>query len=252
MVAKHIYIRDELGEVMPESDWAIAFNEHWFDRAWGLIGTGAYRLTNFEPKQHAKFSRNNSYWGVTDHFESINWDLSTVAPEPRLLAFKNNQVHSHGLTPNQWKAEVKDGHESRFAPFDKDNLKAGRESPFGWEVVGQNRWYGICWNTRRPQLSDKRVRQALAMAYDFERVKREVFFDLAIRSTGPVHPTSPYFNKQTQAYSYDVEQIALLNEAGWVDSDGDGWRDRLIDGELQRLSIDITYYAQSRNLGKSC
>ena len=173
--------------------------------------------------------------------------MTTTAPEPRLLAFKNNQVHSHGLTPGQWKAQVLDRHEDRFAPFDRENPKAGRTSPFGWEIVGQNRWYGICWNMRRPELSDKRVRQALAMAYNFDRIKSEVFFDLAIRSTGPVHPDSKYFNKQTVPYSFDLEKArALLDEAGWTDSDGDGWRDKLIDGKLERLTIEVTYYGQSR------
>ena len=38
----------------------------------------------------------------------------------------------------------------------------------------------------------------------------------------------------------------LLDEAGWTDTDGDGWRDKLIDGKLERLSIDVTYYGQSR------
>jgi peptide/nickel transport system substrate-binding protein len=211
------------------------------------VGTGPYRLTSFVPKEAVKFSRNNSYWGITDHFETVHWDLVTKAPEPQLLAFKNNQVHSFGLRPNQWKAEVLDGHEKRFAPFDPTNLQAGRSSPFGWEIIGQNRWYGICWNTRRPQLNDKRVRQALAHAYDFERVKSEVFFDLAIRSTGPVHPNSDYANKQTESYVFNLQKaVALLDEAGWTDTDGDGWRDKIIDGKLERLSLDVTYYAQSR------
>ncbi len=246
-VARHIYTRTEEGENIPEGDWAVNFNAHWFDRDWGLVGTGPYRLSSFEPKKAVKFARNNSYWGVTDHFETVHWDLTIVAPEPQLLAFKNNQVHSSSLRPNQWKAEVLDQHENRFAPFDVENPKAGRTSPFGWEIVGQNRWYGICWNTRRPQLSDKRVRQALAYAYDFDRVKSEVFFDLAIRSKGPVHPNSDYANKDTLPFMHNLEKAAaLLDEAGWTDTDGDGWRDKLIDGKLERLSIDVTYYGQSR------
>ncbi|TVR43784.1 MAG: hypothetical protein EA402_08725 [Planctomycetota bacterium] len=247
-LARHIYIRNEDGSEMPESDWGVAFNEHWFDRAWGLVGTGPYRLQAFAPRRQVEFRRNHDYWGVTDHFERITWDLSVTQEDAQLTAFKNNQVHSYGLRPGQWKAEVLDGHEPRFAAYDPENHpKAGRESPFGWEIVGSNRWSGICWNTRRPQLADPRVRQALAHAYDYERIKSEVWFGLAQRSIGPIHPSSPYFNADTPAFTFDLARAAaLLDEAGWVDSNGDGWRDRMIDGRRVTLRIAITYYAQAR------
>ena len=47
-VARHIYTRTEEGENIPEGDWALILMHHWFDREWGLIGTGPYRLSSFE------------------------------------------------------------------------------------------------------------------------------------------------------------------------------------------------------------
>lgn len=245
---RHIYTNDEFGEPLGEEDIPVVFNEHWFDRAWGLIGTGPYVMHRFEPRSHVEFRRNPDYWGVTQHFERQRWNLRTRQPDAQLLGFKNNEVHMYSPIPSQWKGEVIDGHEPRFAAYDPDgDTQAGRESPFGWEIVGGNSWSGLCWNTRRSRLSDPRVRQALAHAFDFERVRDEVYFGLAQRSTGPIHPTSPYFNADTPAYTFDLERAAqLLDEAGWVDSNGDGWRDKVIDGERVTLRINITYYALNR------
>ncbi|MFW5829412.1 MAG: ABC transporter substrate-binding protein [Planctomycetota bacterium] len=244
---RHIYGRRQDGSELGSDELPIVFNQHWFDERLQAVGVGRYRLEDYIPKQGYEFVRNSDYFGVPDHFERRFWDSAVQKPDAQLVAFKNNQVHYHGLIPSQYKAEVLDQHEPRFAPAVAGQPQAGRDGPFGWERVGSNRWYGIAWNCRRPQLADMRVRQALGHAFPFERVLREVLFGLGQRCDGPIHPESPYHNDNVDVFEYDPDKArALLEEAGWTDTDGDGWRDKEIDGERRPLRIRVTYYGLFR------
>ncbi|ETX29253.1 peptide ABC transporter substrate-binding protein [Roseivivax isoporae] len=81
-----------------------------------------------------------------------------------------------------------------------------------------------------PILSDERVRRALSMAIDRELLV-EVGYGQAGRATCNLVPAPEMFaSDNTDCLTQDIEGAkALLEEAGWTDSDGDGIRDK--DGE---------------------
>ena len=85
-------------------------------------------------------------------------------------------------------------------------------------------------------LGDKRVRQAISLAIDRSVLVNDLMYGLSTIATSAIgmgwaaDPT-------LETPSYDPDQaIALLEEAGWVDTDGDGIREK--DG--QKLSLEIT------------
>jgi peptide/nickel transport system substrate-binding protein len=78
-----------------------------------------------------------------------------------------------------------------------------------------------------PILTDKRVRQALAHATDREAIA--ALYGPSGRATTNLLVAPPiYDSPNTEAlYPFDIEQAAaLLDEAGWVDADGDGVREK--------------------------
>jgi peptide/nickel transport system substrate-binding protein len=99
----------------------------------------------------------------------------------------------------------------------------------------------IGFNLRSPKLSDKRVRQALAYG-----LNREVFIEkqwegFASVCNAPISPVSWAYPDPSllNDYAYDPAKArALLDEAGWVDTDGDGIREK--DGI--KLSLVWTAY----------
>lgn len=90
-------------------------------------------------------------------------------------------------------------------------------------------WYLYFGEEAHPALSDVRVRQAVAMCFDRFALNR----DLLLGLTEPAvdfWDNTPYANPNLQAWPYDPDAANdLLDEAGWVDSTGNGIRDR--DGE---------------------
>jgi peptide/nickel transport system substrate-binding protein len=99
-----------------------------------------------------------------------------------------------------------------------------------------NEYYFIGYNTEHPILGDARVRRALSQAVDRQRlVDRTLEGQAQLLDTGllPAHWAHP---QELVSYPFDpVRAAQLLAEAGWVDNDGDGIRDR--DGEPLRLRL---------------
>ncbi len=85
----------------------------------------------------------------------------------------------------------------------------------------------IAWNSRRPEFADPRVRRALTMAIDRETLVEAVLGGNGTAAPGPVGPWHWAYDSTWEPLPFDPEAAAaLLDEAGWRDSDGDGTRDR--------------------------
>ncbi|MGD1929735.1 MAG: peptide ABC transporter substrate-binding protein [Leptolyngbyaceae cyanobacterium] len=89
-----------------------------------------------------------------------------------------------------------------------------------------------------PFLNDQRVRQAIAYAIDRDSITEELYGFTGRPTAQLLVAPRPYANPGTVPYEYNLEKAeALLDEAGWQDTDGDGIRDR--DG------VDMTVVFQT-------
>ncbi len=76
-----------------------------------------------------------------------------------------------------------------------------------------------------PILKDLRVRQAIDYGIDRQAIVEQLYGDLG-KPTSQLLVTPELAGEQPVPYKYDVDTAkALLERAGWVDSDGDGVRD---------------------------
>jgi len=85
----------------------------------------------------------------------------------------------------------------------------------------------IAWNQKRdgkPTIfADKRVRQAMTMLTDRERICQEVMLGYATVASGPFANQSKQNDPAIKPWPYDPQRAkALLREAGFEDRDGDG------------------------------
>ena len=89
-----------------------------------------------------------------------------------------------------------------------------------------------------PLFGDVRVRKAVALGVNVQDMIDAMGPDGGTPLVGAVSPISWAYHNELPRYEYDPEgAIALLEEAGWVDSDGDGIREK--DGEP--LAFTISY-----------
>jgi peptide/nickel transport system substrate-binding protein len=88
------------------------------------------------------------------------------------------------------------------------------------------------------RFKDKRVRQAISYAIDKGEIIDGVLLGLGRVATGPFPPESWAYNPNVKSYPYDPRRAKeLLSQAGWRDSDGDGWLDK--DGRAFEFIILI-------------
>ena len=91
---------------------------------------------------------------------------------------------------------------------------------------------------------DERVRQAFLYALDRESIVNDILLGYAevAQGTQPVISYAYAPDQITTKYTYDPEKAkALLAEAGWTDSDGDG----IVDKDGEPLSFELLYAAGS-------
>ncbi len=88
-----------------------------------------------------------------------------------------------------------------------------------------------------PILSDLAVRQAIAHALDYDTIINKVYLGQGYPLAANVVPAVEWaYNSDIQPYEFDTELAAqILEDAGWVDSDGDGVREK---GDLT-LSLNL-------------
>ncbi|MFB6261226.1 MAG: ABC transporter substrate-binding protein, partial [Thiohalorhabdaceae bacterium] len=81
-----------------------------------------------------------------------------------------------------------------------------------------------------------RVRRAIAHAIDRRELIKGVMLGQARRIAAPYKPGTRWYPDGIEPYGHDPDKArALLNEAGWSDSDGDG----VLDRNGKRLSFEI-------------
>jgi peptide/nickel transport system substrate-binding protein len=144
-------------------------------------------------------------------------DMATM-----FLELRAKGVDRMDLTPLQYTRQT----ENRFF---KKNFNKYRYLSFTYIYLG--------FNLKNPIFSDKRVRQAISHAINKDEIVNGVLLGLGKPATGPFKPGTWAYNPNVKQYLYDpVKARALLAEAGWKDSDGDG----ILDKDGRPFIFEIT------------
>jgi len=182
-----------------------------------LLGSGPYRLENaksWKPGTLIQLVRNENYWGVTPAFERLVWkEIPSDIAE--LASFRNGDTDAFSAMPEQYREMIKDASLiSRTRQFEYQN------------PVGGYRY--VAWNQKKEdgkpsRFADKRVRQALTMLIDRDRLIQEILLGYGVQATGPFNPLSKQYNPDVKPWPFDVARAkALLKEAGFEDRNNDG------------------------------
>jgi len=190
------------------------------------VGTGPFKFVEYVPNDYLTLVRNDDYnWGpaLYDHpgpayLDEIEFRFFTD-PAGRALALEAGDADVMGEMPPLDAARLRQ--DSRFVII-----------PIA--IPGQS--LGFILNTQRPPLDDVRVRQALLFATDREAIVQAIFGGESPAATGPLTAvTFGYDPSLAERYPYNRDEaVALLEEAGWTDADGDGVREQ----EGRPLTLD--------------
>ncbi len=142
------------------------------------LGSGPYRIKSFEPGRSITYERVKDYWGKDlgvrkgqDNFDTIRYDYyrdATVALE----AFKAGEYDFRQENISKNWATAYDFPAIKKGLVIKEEIRHQR--PTGMQA--------FVFNTRREIFRDRRVRQALAYAFDFEWTNKNLFYSQYTRT----------------------------------------------------------------------
>ncbi len=188
-----------------------AVEEYGEDFTQNPVGTGPFQFVEWATNDHITIARFDDYWGEPAPLDQV---IYRVIPEEsaRMLALDTGEVQMvMAPAPSQM-------------DLYRDNPDFTIYETPGVRVI----FFGMM--TAREPLSDVRVRQALNYGFDRQSVLDNIVEGAGYLPTAYISPPIFGFTDTSEYFAYDPEQAAaLLEEAGWVDSDGDGIRDK--DGE---------------------
>lgn len=186
------------------------------------IGTGPFKLVEFDPASLVLMEAHEDYFRGRPNIDMIRQE-NVPEPSVRTVALETGDSDSA-----LWPLLVEDSQRLEEDP----NFTVIATSTGGVKH--------IMLNNQLPQLSDKRVRQALLMALDRQRIIDDLWSGAATVAHSNLAPKYPFYSldqdPSLKRYEYDPEgAMALLEEAGWVVGE-DGIREK--DG--QKLTFTCT------------
>jgi len=186
------------------------------------VGCGPFTFAEWESGSYARFTRNENYWGTPAKLDEV---FIRFVPDDA------SQVAA---------LKAGDADLGTFIAYsDVPGLKeAGLNIMI--EPNGYSEWMFFMVNEEKghPALLDVNVRKAIALAIDREGINRDLLLGLT-NVPASFWDALPYYNNPPlENYPYDPEQSkTLLDEAGWVDANGDGVREKEgVDLELDHAT----------------
>ena len=253
-------------EVLPKHYWEAEGRDFEATTLEPPLGSGPYRVVDFEAGRHIVLERVDDYWGKDlpikrgqDNFDRVRYDYYRDETAIR-LALKSGDVDFR--EENQAKAWALEYDVPAVREGWLNKIEVPHQRPTGLT--------GFVMNIRRPAFQDRSVRQALGYAFDFEWTNRNIFFgqysrpqsyfsnselgssglpkgeelDILERYRGRVPDevfTQVFETPRTDGEGWPRQNLTrafeLLAEAGWVVED-----QKLVNAETKRqLAFEILY-----------
>ena len=167
-----------------------------------IVGSGPYTIGKVDPGKSVTLVRNPDYWGRDLPINRGFWNFNEIRFDYYRDANSYHEAFKRGLfdlrtenDPGRWQTTYD-------FPAVRDGRVVKEAFPSG---LPKGSFYFV-FNTRRPVFADVRVREALAMLFDYEWVNHNLFFDLYRR-------TASYFEgSELSAHGHpaDARERALL------------------------------------------
>lgn len=190
-------------------------------------GTGPYMYQGEGDGKSYTFVRNPHYWGEQPDVDSFT---IKVIPDndAKVLALKNGELDfMSGITKisSESYQEMKDT-KGFGAAVDKAPMQT----------------YYLGYNLKNPLFGEKVVREAMTAAIDKATIVDGIFAGIYEQADTFFAQSLPYCDVEQKTYEFDLAKAnRLLDEAGYVDTDGDGIRE--ING--QKIAADFAYQTDS-------
>ena len=223
------------------SDWFNAFN-HGDNRYQPerLVGLGPYQISEWETGSYIIAKKKENWWGDNDTliynqnypeeiiFKIITDDASVFLSLKSQELDATNRVGTSKLFKLQKHEYFNENYHSDFL------------NQYSYYYAGLNtRPDGI---KRKKFFTDVKVRRAMAHLVPVDEIIEVLLHGEGSRQVAQLSNLKKNYNDTLKLIELDVEKAKkLLDEAGWIDTDDDNVRDKMVNGEKLQLSFELSY-----------
>lgn len=185
--------------VMPESFWK---NHKLSDPlSTPPLAGGPYRITDWRMGQYVIYSRVKDYWAATLPVNRGRWNFDTI----RYDYYLDDNVAFEAFKAGTFDLRVENSAKNWATRYIGKNFAKGYivKDEHKNESAQDTRW--LAFNIQRPVFSDRRVREAITLAFDFEWMNKALFY-------GAYSRANSYFqNTEYAARDYPhADELVLL------------------------------------------
>ncbi|MBW1702211.1 MAG: peptide ABC transporter substrate-binding protein [Deltaproteobacteria bacterium] len=179
------------------------------------VGCGPFVFQDWKSDQYITLKCFDGYWEGPPNYKRY---LFRIIPDllTQEMEFYAGTIDSYGVQPHQVKRLKTD---PRFQCFSG--------ASFGYTYIG--------YNMRRAPFDDPKVRRALGMAIDVNKIIDYVLYGQGESITGPFVKQTDYYDHGIRPVPYDPQgSLKLLEEAGWK-RNKEGWLEK--DGKKFQFTL---------------
>jgi peptide/nickel transport system substrate-binding protein len=196
------------------------------------VGLGPFKVSKIIPGESVEMERFDDYFGGKPHIDKVV--VKVIDPSLSVGELKNGTLDMTSFHPSiidQVKA--------------LDNVNAVTYPGVSYYYVGfrLGTWDGEKNIMNEQKYQEKKLREAMFYAINREEWVKAFFFGVGKPVNRPI-PTNHWIaapNEDLEQYKYDPEKAkALLDEAGYKDVDGDGFRE---DPKGKEFVVNFSHYA---------
>ncbi|WP_033153242.1 ABC transporter substrate-binding protein [Pseudobutyrivibrio ruminis] len=189
-----------------------------------VVGTGPFVATELVTDDHLNLVKNENYWGGNVNIDEVT--VLTISDGDTLaMALQNGDIDAaYGMAY------------ASYPLFENDD--------YVFTSTATSRAFYLQMNYNSDIIKDDAVREAIALGIDKEGFVNTLLNGYGYVGSGAFPDTFP-FGAGVNAKEYDPEKAKeVLEAAGWVDTDGDGIREK--DGKT--LTINWVSYPSRQEL----
>ncbi len=194
------------------------------------IGCGPFRFVSYRPGEEIVLEANDDYWDGRPFIDRL---VFRIFPEHATAyqAMLKGDLDTMVAVPELYRQALEADTAGRLAGLVFYRLSV-------WQII---------WNLdgSNPFFDDVRVRKAMILATDRDSFNRSVVHGLGRLPASIYHQELPWHDPDLLPLPYDPDAAReLLEQAGWLDRDGDGVRER----SGRELEFTLMIIASSQKL----
>ena len=172
-----------------------------------VCGTGPYIAESLETDEEVNLVKNENYWNGEPGFDNIN--VITITDGDTLtMALQSGEIDAAYGMPY-----------ASYPLFENED--------YTFSSCATSRAFFAAMNYESEIIKDQAVRKAIAMGIDKEGFVNRLLDGNGYPAVGVYPDTFSFGGDAVTDETYNPEEaMALLEEAGWTDSDGDGIREK--------------------------